>query len=88
MVCRTNVHRYIIGERELVVRLARFFYIVRRVHIVHMRMRGNYVKRLRDICTVCLGAFAIYTDAYIEERPWRQPRAGDASSLALSSIYT
>ena len=23
----------------------------------------------------------------VEERPWRQPRVGDASSLALSSIY-
>ena len=57
-------------------------YIVRRVHIVHMRMRGNY---LRDICTVYLGAFAIRG---VEERPWRQPRAGDESSLALSSIYT
>ena len=41
---------YIIGERELVVyRTATIFLcIVRRAHIIHMRMRGNYVKRLRD----------------------------------------
>ena len=60
------------GEREranLVVRLARFFYIyvyiclyiciVGRVHIVRMRMLGYYVKRLRDICTL-LPIAAVY----------------------------
>ena len=25
----------------------------RRVHTVHMRMRGNYVKRLHGMCTLC-----------------------------------
>ena len=35
-----------------------------------MRMRVNYVKRLRDNCT----------------RLWRQPRAGDASSLYSAEL--
>ena len=64
----------IIGEREranLVVQLARFFYV---------RMRGNYVKRLRDINIICTLCPLLNK---LEERPWRQPRAapGGASTL-------
>ena len=35
----------------------------------------------RDICTLCP------LPQSVEERPWRQPRAGDASIPELSSIY-
>ena len=36
-----------IGERERAVQLALIY--IGTVHTVHVRMRGNYVKRLRDI---------------------------------------
>ena len=77
-ICITYCMRYrllrrlafycVIGEREranLVVRLARFFYIYiyisgnaltnqnRVNHTVDMRMRRTYVQRLRDIYTLC-----------------------------------
>ena len=56
-----------------------------------MRVRGYYVKRLRDICIYIPFCPLLYE---LEESEvsicgvYRQPRAGDASSLALSSIYT
>ena len=48
------------------------------VHTVHVRMRGNYVKRLRDINIICTLCPLLNK---LEERPWRQPRAGGASTL-------
>ena len=55
-----------------------FLCLARRLHIVHMRMRGYYVKRLHGICT-----FALLP--YVRANQRRDSR--EREMLALSSIY-
>ena len=56
----------------------------RRTYAHARKLRETPTRHLYGI----LGAFAIRANQRRRGGLWRQPRAGDASSLALSSIYT